>query len=135
MSDIEEIVDRLKNYTTLKNERDIADLLGITPSDFSNRKKRGTLLPLIVGWCLGQQGINMEWVLRGRNVQVAEGNNNVQVGGGIGGGVTIGGASATQGSSLSEIEEVKALLRYAPIDYLMEIKEILLKYKGIRDGK
>jgi len=127
---IDEIVDRLKNYTTLKNERDIADLLGIAPSDFSNRKKRGTLLPLIVGWCLGQQGINMEWVLRGRNVLVAEGNNNVQVEGAV----TIGGVSATPASSMGQFMVFEDVWERVRLFTKWKTQGELAQFLGIQQG-
>jgi len=137
MENVEAVLDRIRSYKNLKNDKEIAELLGIAPSDFSGRKKRGTLVPLIVEWGMRQGVISMDWLLKGTNIQVAEGNNNIQVGGGVGGNLAPHSAAMqpVAGSPLGEIEEVKELLRYAPIDYLMEIKKKLLRYKGIRDEK
>lgn len=136
MENVEAVLDRIRIYKNLKNDKEIAALLGIAPSDFSGRKKRGTLAPLIVEWGM-RQGVSMDWLLKGTNIQVAEGNNNIQVGGGVGGNLASHSPAMqpVAGSPLGEIEEVKELLRYAPIDYLMEIKKMLLRYKGIRDEK
>ena len=134
--DIEGILDRIKRYADLQTEKEIAELLGIGSSDFSNRKKRGTLLPLIAEWCLGEE-VNAEWLLKGTNVQIAAGSGNIQVGAHANAEVT-GRSPARQAESLRvgdlDLEEIKELLRYAPIDYLIEIRSMLLKYKELRNG-
>ncbi|MFH1215744.1 MAG: hypothetical protein V1706_04495 [Pseudomonadota bacterium] len=53
--DIEEIIDRLKKKTSLSTNKDIADLLGLSPTDYCNRKKRGTLLPLLIDWAMNEK--------------------------------------------------------------------------------
>ena len=46
--DIDEIIKRLSNYKKVKKKQDIAKLIGLSPSDYSNRYGRGTLLPVIL---------------------------------------------------------------------------------------
>jgi SOS-response transcriptional repressor LexA len=48
--DIKPVLARIKLLKGLKNDSEIAALLGIGANDFSNRKKRGTLLQPIVEW-------------------------------------------------------------------------------------
>lgn len=42
----------------MRNDREIAILLGVSPQDFSNRKRRGTLRHLISVWAL-REGVNL----------------------------------------------------------------------------
>lgn len=58
----EDILDRIKQAKSLKSEREIAALLGLSPQDFSNRKKRGTLRPLIIEWA-AREGIDVNWLI------------------------------------------------------------------------
>ena len=48
------IIDRIKAIKGVQTDKDVALLLGLTPADFFNRKKRGTLIPLIVEWALAE---------------------------------------------------------------------------------
>lgn len=52
----QKLIDRIKIIANLQSDKDVATLLGLTPADFSNRKKRGTLVPLIVEWALNVDG-------------------------------------------------------------------------------
>jgi hypothetical protein len=63
-SELNEILTRIKSIRNLKNNKDVAVLLNISGSDFSNRKKRGTLLPLITQWAIDEK-INIEHLLNG----------------------------------------------------------------------
>ncbi|MCP4109208.1 MAG: bacteriophage CI repressor [Desulfobacteraceae bacterium] len=51
-----------------KNIKDVALSLNISASDFSQRKRRGSLLPLIIEWGLNES-INIDWLLTGQNMQ------------------------------------------------------------------
>jgi len=62
--EIDTILTRFKFATGLKNDRDIADLIGISPQNFNNRKKRGTLLSPILEWA-AKEKINTSWILTG----------------------------------------------------------------------
>lgn len=50
--DIQKVIEQIKLVKNALSDKDVAVLLGLTPADFSNRKKRGTLVPLIVEWAL-----------------------------------------------------------------------------------
>lgn len=42
--DLEQTVNRLKNHHGLANDKDLASLVGLSPSGFTNRKKTGGLI-------------------------------------------------------------------------------------------
>lgn len=60
--EISAVLERIKQIKSLKTEKDIAFLLGLSPQDFSNRKKRNTLRPLVLEWA-AREGINMNWLI------------------------------------------------------------------------
>lgn len=68
--DIDVVLERIKSYAGTRNDKDIARLFGVGPSDFSARKKRGTLLPLVIEWCLRQE-MDIDLLLRGATIQNA----------------------------------------------------------------
>jgi hypothetical protein len=61
--EIDAVLERIKQIKSLKNEKEIAFLLGLSPQDFSNRKRRNTLRPLVLEWA-AREGINMNWLIR-----------------------------------------------------------------------
>jgi hypothetical protein len=63
-SELSSILKRVKSRRNLKTDKDIADLLNISTSDFSNRKKRGTLLPLITQWAI-HENVNIDQLIKG----------------------------------------------------------------------
>ena len=67
--DADQIIKRVIFYKQLRNQEDVARLLGIKKNDFSNRKKRGTLIPLIIEWA-DHEKVNLEWLLRGHEADV-----------------------------------------------------------------
>ncbi len=62
--DIQVALDRIKEVKGLRNDKEIAPLLGLSAQNFSNRKKRGTLLSLIVDWA-ADEGFNAAYILYG----------------------------------------------------------------------
>jgi len=65
MVDFLEIISRIKYLTGKKRDKELADLFNISPADFLNRKKRGTLLPLIIEWGI-HESVNLDWLLTGQ---------------------------------------------------------------------
>lgn len=59
-----EIIGRLSEYVGKKKKKDIAELLGVTPSDYNNRLKRGTILNLVVQWAI-DENVDLNWLIRG----------------------------------------------------------------------
>ena len=66
MNDISEIVARLKMAGNFSTDKEVAGIFKLTPQEFSIRKKRGTLLPLIVNHGINQK-IDLNWLLSGES--------------------------------------------------------------------
>ena len=62
--DLDSILSRVKDYLQSKNDKDIAKLLGISANDFSNRKRRKTLLPVIIEWATDEK-VSLDWIVYG----------------------------------------------------------------------
>jgi len=58
------IISRIKEITHLKHDKQIAELINLSPTDFNNRKKIGTLLPLLIDWGIHEK-VNLHWLLTG----------------------------------------------------------------------
>jgi len=56
------ILDRAKKAVGVKSDSSFAQLIGISPQDLSNRKKRGTLRSLIIEWAL-KEDLNVSFIL------------------------------------------------------------------------
>jgi len=69
MIDLEKIIHRFKEFRGVKTQKKIAEELGISDKDFSNRKKRGTLLPLIIEMAVNQS-VDMHWLLTGERSMI-----------------------------------------------------------------
>jgi len=70
MVNLDAVVSRLLKTMGLTQIKDAAAILGISPADLSNRKKRGTLLPLLVDWAVNES-VNLHWFLTGEGVSDA----------------------------------------------------------------
>jgi hypothetical protein len=68
MADIEKIIMRIKQYAGVKNDKDLAALLGLSSSNFTRRKQRGSLMPVIIEWGI-DQGLDLDWLLKGENAK------------------------------------------------------------------
>lgn len=64
------VFERIMEIKGLSSEKELAKTLGISPQDFSNRKKRGTLLPVVVEWAI-MEGVNLDWLLKGQGEEPA----------------------------------------------------------------
>ena len=62
--DIDLIIERLKNMNGLKNDREVAMLFDMKTSNFSARKKSGSLFCVIAEWATENE-IDVNWLLRG----------------------------------------------------------------------
>lgn len=52
IAETEEVINKIKMLKGLRSDKEVAALVGLAPTDFSNRKKRGTLIPVILTWAL-----------------------------------------------------------------------------------
>jgi hypothetical protein len=64
MVNLIKIIERAKKFGSYSSEKEFANKLGISPPDFSKRKKTGTLLPLIIDWGIAEK-VNLNWLLTG----------------------------------------------------------------------
>jgi hypothetical protein len=64
MVNLDEVVGRLLGIKGLTQIKQVAELLNISAADLSNRKKRGTLLPLLIDWALHEK-VNLHWFVTG----------------------------------------------------------------------
>ena len=69
--DLDSIHSRVKDYLKSKIDKDIAKLLGISANDFSNRKRRNTLLPVIIEWATNGK-VSLDWIVYGEKKQNPE---------------------------------------------------------------
>ena len=62
---IKSIVDRAKRAAEVKTDKELAVIIGISKEDFGNRKKRGTILPLLVKWA-ANENVDLNFLITGR---------------------------------------------------------------------
>lgn len=60
--EIESVLERIKRIKALKSEKELASVLGVSPQDFSNRKRRNTLRPLVLEWA-AREGVDASWLV------------------------------------------------------------------------
>lgn len=65
MIDIDLIIKNIKQIKNLKFNKQVAEMLGLSPADFSIRKKRGTLLHITIQWALDND-VSIDWLLTGK---------------------------------------------------------------------
>ncbi|MFZ2447460.1 MAG: S24 family peptidase [Syntrophobacteraceae bacterium] len=63
--DLDRVSDRLKQVCNVSQDKDLAKLLGISQTDFANRKKRGSLFPLLINHAINAN-MNLNWLIWGR---------------------------------------------------------------------
>lgn len=61
---IDEVISRVKSLKGLKSNKELALLFHLSPEDFSNRKRRGSLLTLIIEWAMNEN-VNINRILKG----------------------------------------------------------------------
>jgi hypothetical protein len=58
------LIARVKQAKGFRFDWEVGAVLGLSRQDFSNRKSKGTLRPLIIEWA-AKEGINVQWILTG----------------------------------------------------------------------
>ncbi|MDD2319136.1 MAG: hypothetical protein PHO83_03695 [Geobacteraceae bacterium] len=70
------VIDKIKSLKNLRHDSQVAEMFNISPPDFSARKKKGTLLPLVIEWAINEN-VNIDFLLRdGDNLQYFEVKNS-----------------------------------------------------------
>jgi hypothetical protein len=62
--DFDDIINRIKKHSRVKKDKDVAGMFDLSPSDFTKRKQRGSLLPFIVHWAVANN-VNLDWLIKG----------------------------------------------------------------------
>lgn len=66
----QEIINRIIEIFEYKTQKDIAELLGLKQQNFSNRKRKGTLLKEIVNKCIEiHPEVNLHWLITGEGIK------------------------------------------------------------------
>lgn len=71
MMNLDQIIYRFKQIKHIKTDKEVATELNLSPTDFSNRKKRETLLPLIIEESI-HENVNINWLLTGKGEILTE---------------------------------------------------------------
>ena len=71
---LNEIISRLKIFLKIQDDKELAEILGVSPQDFANRYRRGTLINLILEFVLNKN-VNLNWIFWGKGDMVVEKNN------------------------------------------------------------
>jgi hypothetical protein len=61
------IIKRVKEKEGLRFDKELASLLELSKSDFNNRKKRGTLLELLINHGMTKEW-NLDWLIKGDEI-------------------------------------------------------------------
>jgi hypothetical protein len=72
---INQVLERFRHACGFTSDRDVAKVFQISPSDLANRKKRGTLLPLILVEAI-HRNVNANWILTGAGSQFLADKNS-----------------------------------------------------------
>ncbi len=65
MIDIKQTIKRAKKLKSVKYQEEIACFVGLSPSNFSTRKGRGTLVELFIEFAF-HENVNLDWLFYGR---------------------------------------------------------------------
>jgi len=74
---IEQIISRIKKLKGLSNDKEVADILEISPNSLTNHKVRGTVpYKKLITFCV-VSGISTDWLLQGKGEMYSDKPNNV----------------------------------------------------------
>ncbi len=68
---VKDVVERAKSVLKVTTDKEFSELLGISSADFGNRKKRGTLLPLIVVWA-ANENVDLNYLVTGKTIRASD---------------------------------------------------------------
>ena len=63
--DIDKIIERIKSYANINTDLELAELFKHSKTNFSNKKRRGTLINLFINWGINEN-VDLNWLLTGR---------------------------------------------------------------------
>lgn len=62
----DDVAKRVSEYGNASRDKGVAAVLGISPQDYNNRKRRGTLLFVVFDWATRNQ-IDLNWMFYGES--------------------------------------------------------------------
>ncbi|MEN6439460.1 MAG: helix-turn-helix domain-containing protein [Syntrophobacter sp.] len=62
--DVEKVLVRFRQAFGLDSDKEVAEIFDISQQNFHHRKKRGTILPLMIGYSI-DKNVNLHWLLTG----------------------------------------------------------------------
>lgn len=65
MIDFESVMDRLKHFFEVPNDKEVADILGISPSSIYERRKRGSIPFEQIISTLDNKQVDLDWIFYG----------------------------------------------------------------------
>lgn len=71
---INEIIDKIRNYKRLDNQKAVAELFNISENNLSNMKKRGTLHYTVLDWAINEN-VSLDSLFYGLSVDKVLGAN------------------------------------------------------------
>lgn len=69
--DVKCVISRAKNIAGITTDRELSKIIGISSADFGNRKKRGTLLPLLINWA-ANGNVDLNYLIKGQEEKEEE---------------------------------------------------------------
>lgn len=68
MVNFDSVFKKIGVLKSVSSSKEMASILGLSPQDFHNRKKRETLLPVIVEWAINEN-VDLNWLVKGEIVE------------------------------------------------------------------
>lgn len=63
---VDEIILRIRDRCSIPSDKELAKRLGLSQPNFANRKKRGTLLDLLIDFAI-HENVNLHWLITGKD--------------------------------------------------------------------
>ncbi len=75
---INNILQRAKKEAGVSTNKQLADLLGISENNFSNMKRRGTILTPLLEWAINRR-VHLSWLVYGEEKEIQEVRQNMPI--------------------------------------------------------
>lgn len=136
MSDLLEIIDKMKKISNVKSDKEVAKLLKTKADTLSQWKTRNKIPFKELLEYSNIQNISLNWLLTGKGEMYLTDkthkniNSNIITGGQINGDINMS-VNMAQFNHTEDIKEIIELLKYAPSGFLSIIKNKLIQFKEL----